>query len=177
MSRCRNTPNSPSGTKSKNDLFTSTIRIRHFLTCDFLSFGPRWGETSTTVSDMKKKIEIPKPKRRKKEPLAVLQPPGGIEQSSLPKTGKCKWTYDALSRVLKADHSLNKSSPFVMDEDDEKFMLQMMERDDITVISGGFVDGKQLDRDIWTMEAVGGMMIGDIYHSIKKLESTETGFR
>ena len=79
--------------------------------------------------------------------------------------------------MLKADHSLNKSSPFVMDEDDEKFMLQMMERDDITVISGGFVDGKQLDRDIWTMEAVGGMMIGDIYHSIKKLESTETGFR
>ena len=63
----------------------------------------------------------------------------------LPHTGNCIWTYDEKSRVL-----LAKFQEQTINAEDEKFLLQMMERDDVTVVSEGLASG--LNKEMWNDE-------------------------
>ena len=73
-----------------------------------------------------------------------------VDTESIPDlqhTGNCKWTYDENSRVL-----LAKFEEQIINAEDENFLLQMMERDDVTVVSEGLVS--PLDENMWNLKFV-----------------------
>ena len=70
-----------------------------------------------------------------KKPKVVLDPIGevpSIPQS--PCTGYCTWTFDSTSRVLLANFLIRNEEVIVTPED-ENYLFQMMERNDISVVS------------------------------------------
>lgn len=108
------------------------------------------------------------------EHLKPLPPAPPIPE--LPNTGKCKWSFDADSRVLLAEFVLKKKNA-KLDYDDEQFLLEMMERDDITVISEGLATG--LDPNLWTLEHLSSTVGHDHHHKFRAFErddlSNDTG--
>ena len=73
----------------------------------------------------------------------------------LPNTGYCKWTYDEKTRVL-----LAKFEEQIINAEDENFLLQMMERDDVTVVSEGLVS--PLDEKLWDLKYLDDRIIPNI---------------
>ena len=69
------------------------------------------------------------------EDLPPLPPPPPLP--SFPNTGFCQWSFDEESRVLYANFRGVSSTTTNVKLEDETFLLRMMERDDITVISDG----------------------------------------
>lgn len=109
--------------------------------------------------------------RTPEEELQPLPPPLPLLLSScLPNTGFCTWSYDDKSRVLLADF---RNAPHQQESDDggrkvvrimredEIFLLQMMEKDDITVISEGLADA--INSLLWEKDYIEGC-IGSEYH-------------
>ena len=60
----------------------------------------------------------------------------------LPHTGNCKWTYNEETHVVLANFQKQ-----TIKEKDENFLLQMMERDDVTVVIEGLVSS--LNTKLW----------------------------
>lgn len=54
--------------------------------------------------------------------------------SSFPDTGKCKWSFDKVNHVLLGQFKIDQENQSVTEED-ETFLLMMMERRDIAVVS------------------------------------------
>lgn len=96
-------------------------------------------------------------------PPEQLQPlPSAPPLPQPPSTGQCRWSYDDESRVLLADFTrCGEAEQIVVTPEDEAFLFQMMERDDITVISDGLAES--IDPRIWTRKYIEGC-IGDGYH-------------
>lgn len=97
--------------------------------------------------------------------LLPIPPPARLP-SNLPETGHCKWSWDAPSRVLHADFSLSKK----LDLLDEKFMLQMMERDDVTVISTGLLSPPGLPPDMWSTAYIADVLDTEVIHKIRRFD-------
>ena len=84
-----------------------------------------------------------------------------------PNTGYCCWSYNPESRVLHADfrqQSWLPHPPVVMPAD-EIYLLEMMERDDITVISEGLAD--EISASLWTREYIVGCIGSEYHHKIR----------
>jgi hypothetical protein len=79
--------------------------------------------------------------------LGGLPIPDDPDESKFPNTGKCKWSFDKDTRVLLADFR-QENGKVELIEEDERFLYEMMERDDITCISDGLanhIDPKSYD--------------------------------
>ena len=68
-----------------------------------------------------------------------------------PKTGKCIWTFDHKQRLLLANFNAG-SLPNELTSIDEKFLLSMMERTDIVVVSEGLLKG--CDEFLWDKDFI-----------------------
>jgi len=93
------------------------------------------------------------------EPLPVADP-----VPDLPYTSHCTWTFDKESRVLLAKFH-DKAGKVVITETDERFMLLMMERNDITVVSEGLVNG--LNKKMWNLDYIKRCVGDRYYHKIR----------
>lgn len=91
------------------------------------------------------------------EPLA---PPNPLPP--FPATYDCRWTYDETSRVLLAKFH---SDSRIINPIDEIFLLKMMERDDITVVSEGLAD--RFDTNLWNLEYIDRCVGESYYHKIR----------
>ena len=100
------------------------------------------------------------------EDLAPLKPPP--PPPTPPETGKCSWSYDDENRVFLADFRAH-AGP--IDPIDSRFMLEVMERDDLTLISDGLLDMMRLDRNLWTMENIAGTFLDEFYHKFRRFDS------
>lgn len=76
--------------------------------------------------------------------LQPLPPPPKIPD--LPNTGKCKWSFDQDSRVLRADFVQENGDVEILQED-ETFLLKMFERDDIVCVMNGLLNS--LDSNLY----------------------------
>ena len=85
----------------------------------------------------------------------------------LPNTGKCTWTWDEESRVLLADFRQKNGNVEVVEED-ERFRLAMMERDDVTVISDGLANC--LTGQLWNLEHIASAVGDEYYHKFRRFD-------
>jgi hypothetical protein len=112
-----------------------------------------------------KPIDGPEPGSIELDPLSPVE---NIKDSDLPCTGRCEWSFDAKSRVLlaKFDFSEGIGPDSLMHPIDKRFMLQMMERDDITVVSEGLVS--RLDQNLWDLSFVSGLAGVEPHHKFRR---------
>ncbi len=102
--------------------------------------------------------------------LPPIPPPPALPP--FPDTGYCKWSFDAESRVLYANFrdttaTLNPQFPEIKPLDEE-FLLRMMERDDITVISEGLAD--EISSSLWTREYIVGCIGSEYHHKFRAFQ-------
>ena len=90
--------------------------------------------------------------------LLPLLPPAPL--SEFPQTGYCTWTFNEQSRVVLGCFQNEGEFVGVKDEDRE-FLFNMMERNDITVITEGHAD--ELNHDVWSLEFI-KKRVGTVYH-------------
>ena len=92
-----------------------------------------------------------------------------------PESSNCDWKFDQTTRVLLADFlspSL-RNGKIIITPEDEQFLMTMMERDDITVVSEGLAVG--IDLRLFDEDFITGR-IGHNYHpKIKEFRKTESG--
>ncbi|KAL3799181.1 hypothetical protein ACHAW5_005458 [Stephanodiscus triporus] len=106
-----------------------------------------------------------------------IPPPPPVPR--LPETGCCEWSFDAESRVLLANfrcpgrrrggNGANENVVVRLDRDDEIFLLEMMERDDLTVISEGLADA--VNDAYWTREYIEGCIGSEYHHKFRSFET------
>ena len=154
--------------------------------------GFKFGETITNESivsidvdsaveeiDKNKESSQSTPKRAR---MAVTYPPNSkfrlIEPSpvsttlpSFPNTKRCQWTYDRQSRVLLGRFKIDPEKPSVLKKDDESFLLEMMERSDIAVVSEGLFYNS--DESVWDLDFI-KERIGDMPFNRFRLFESET---
>ena len=78
---------------------------------------------------------------------------------SFPNTERCEWSFDIQSRVLLGRFKIDRENPFVSEED-ESFLLKMMERSDIAVVSEGLFYNS--DESVWDLEFIKDRIGGDM---------------
>ena len=98
--------------------------------------------------------------------LRPLPPPPPLPEK-FPHTPFCVWSFDTETRVLLADFRQEAGDPIITIED-EKFLLEMYERDDITVVSQGLVSG--LNKEKWTLDMIERVAGDEYYHKFRKFE-------
>ena len=105
--------------------------------------------------------------------LRPLLPPDPLLQ--FPQTGHCTWTFDEQSRVVLGCFR-NEGESVVVHEKDREFLFDMMERNDITVITEGHANG--LNHDVWNLAFIKGRVGTDYHHKFRRfkrqLPATET---
>lgn len=97
--------------------------------------------------------------------LKPLPPPPPLLH--LPSTSHCTWSFDEDSRVLLANFRPGDGT-LHMCREDESFLLRMMERDDVTVISEGLVDG--LNPELWNMTYIADRLKNVYFHKFRKFQ-------
>jgi hypothetical protein len=102
--------------------------------------------------------------------LAPLKPPP--PPPTPPDTGNCTWTYDTENRLFFADFRGHKGP---IDPVDKRFMFEVMERDDLTLISDGLLDIGCLDRKLWNMQNIAGTFLDEFYHKFRRFDSIKRG--
>ncbi|KAL7553995.1 hypothetical protein ACHAWF_017589 [Thalassiosira exigua] len=99
--------------------------------------------------------------------LPPLPPPPPLPE--MPSTECCTWSFDEKSRVLLANFRdcqyAKQKRKIKVAHEDEQFLLIMMERDDITVISEGLADS--IDSSFWTREFIEGCIGSEFHHKIR----------
>eukprot|EP00554_Chaetoceros_debilis_P012240 CAMPEP_0194110982 /NCGR_PEP_ID=MMETSP0150-20130528/10091_1 /TAXON_ID=122233 /ORGANISM="Chaetoceros debilis, Strain MM31A-1" /LENGTH=1306 /DNA_ID=CAMNT_0038800289 /DNA_START=328 /DNA_END=4248 /DNA_ORIENTATION=+ len=97
-------------------------------------------EVSEEIKATKKKLGREKPLCAQVPVEEILPlPPCSALPTTFPNTGHCKWTYDSKTRVLLAQISQDGGKG--IHPDDEDFLMRMMERTDIAVVSEGILCG------------------------------------
>ena len=102
------------------------------------------------------------------EELRPIPPAPPIPE--LPNTGKCTWSFDEVSRVLLGNF-IQENWDVEVSYEDEKFLLAMMERDDITCISEGLACG--IDPELWNLRSIANMCGDEFYHKFRKFDREE----
>jgi len=101
------------------------------------------------------------------QPLPEAPP---MDTSTFPKSGR--WSFDVDTRVLFGDfrHYCNSQDQQKqgLDPEDEHFLLTMMARDDITVISEGFA--AHLNPNLWTLRVLKEIAGTDVCHQFRVFE-------
>lgn len=69
--------------------------------------------------------------------------------------GKCTWRFDENLRVFLGEFAQEDGTVKVVYKDEE-FLLRMMERDNITVISDGLMTG--MDPEKWTLDYIANVI-------------------
>ena len=100
------------------------------------------------------------------EELRPIPPPPPVP-TVFPQTPFCRWSFDEESRVLYADFR-RAGGDVVVTHEDEKFLLEMYERDDITVVSEGLVSG--LDKEKWSLDYVSRVAGDEYYHRFRRFD-------
>ena len=90
-------------------------------------------DTCHKIDPTQKKFKTDKATIDPRQPPLTKLPPTDQVQTP-PSTKYCSWTFDSQSRILLASFQKLEGKVTVTNED-EAFLLKMMERDDITVIS------------------------------------------
>jgi hypothetical protein len=111
--------------------------------------------------------------------LHRIPPP--IPFGELPRTNKCAWSFDNHTRVLYADFTVgsnnnnnkNKDAFFSIDPVDENFLLRMMERNDITVISKGLIALPPDDMAKGLLGKMKNVMSTDYHHKFRRFDTIE----
>ncbi len=102
-----------------------------------------------------------------------LQPlPSPPPLPDFPDTGFCQWSFDETSRVLLAKFLPFKGEKLfgkiMVNPEDERFLLRMMERDDITVISEGLAD--EINASLWTKDYITGCIGSEYHHKFRAFQ-------
>lgn len=95
--------------------------------------------------------------RKEKLQLDPLLPAPPIDTSTFPSS---RWSYDDTSRVLLGVFNNNHH----LDREDLIFLLKMMERDDITVVTEGFA---RLNTSLWTLATLSHMVGDSVCHQFR----------
>ena len=90
---------------------------------------------------------------------------------SFPNTGKCEWTFDSQSRVLLGCFKIDRENPSVLKED-ESFLLEMMERSDIAVVSEGLFYNS--DESVWDLDFVSARTGDKTFHRFRLFDAVPT---
>ena len=104
--------------------------------------------------------------------LTPLQKPPPLPQT--PTSEHCVWTYDEISRILLANFKTpaTNSGRVVITREDEEYLLKMMERDDITVISEGLAD--EFDLSLLGKTYVESRLGSQFHHKVKEFRKTSS---
>lgn len=102
------------------------------------------------------------------DPIPLPQP-----LPELPNTGKCFWKFDKRQRVLLADFSssVKSNDEFAIDPRDEEFFLQMLERNDITLVSEGFISAKAMNPEVWKLQHMQNVLGEEYYHKFRRFDT------
>lgn len=103
--------------------------------------------------------------------LPQIPPPPPVPEA--PNTGKCKWSYNEDTRVYLADFSVQDQATFAIDPKDERFMLDVMERDDITLVSQGLLDMSALDHNLWSLDNIGASLDQEFFHRFRRFDTRQ----
>lgn len=103
------------------------------------------------------------------EELRPLPPPPPLP-TRFPNSQFCRWTFDEDTRVLHADFRRTDGDAVITLED-EKFLLEMYERDDITVVSEGLATG--LDREKWTLDYLSRVAGDEYFHKFRRFDKLD----
>jgi hypothetical protein len=90
--------------------------------------------------------------------LLPLLPPARL--SKFPQTGYCTWTFNEQSCVVLGCF-WNEGEFVGVNDEGREFLFNIIERNDITVITEGHVD--ELNHDVWNLEFI-KKHIGTVYH-------------
>lgn len=115
---------------------------------------------------MEEEFQIVKPIRKRKVhqiewPKDPLPPAEKLPE--FPNTGKCEWTFKEESRVV-----LAKFLTDVIDDEDRNFLLHMMERTDIALVSEGLY--KEKHQKCWDLEYMKHRAGNQISHRIRRFK-------
>ena len=101
--------------------------------------------------------------------LRPIPPPPPLP--NFPQNDTCQWSYDEISRVVIADFSVGKNGmePVVTLED-SKFLFEMLERSDITVISRGLLNTSKIDPSMWNLEYLRKTVGREFYHKFRRFD-------
>jgi hypothetical protein len=109
------------------------------------------------------------------EDLRPVPPPQPLP--IFPQTNYCQWSFDEKSRVLIADFTPSEGEDgkqqqqqFVMTTEDSKFLFEMYERDDITVISRGLLNLSIVDPSLWSLDYVSRCVGREFYHKFRRFD-------
>jgi hypothetical protein len=103
------------------------------------------------------------------EELRPVPPPPPLP--SFPKNDTCKWSFDERTRVLIADFSVGKNGgqPVVTLED-SKFLFEMYELTDITVISRGLLNMSKVDSSMWNLDYLRKCVGREFFHKFRRFD-------
>lgn len=105
------------------------------------------------------------------EDLRPIPPPSPLP--TFPQSDTCKWSYDESSRVLIADFSVgNQGKGPVATLEDSKFLFEMYERTDITVISRGLLNTSKVIPSMWNLEYLRKCVGREFYHKFRRFDRT-----
>ena len=99
----------------------------------------------------------PSSRKKRKVQLDPLLPAPPIHTSTFPSS---RWSYNETSRVLLGVFN----DKHHLDREDLIFLLKMMERDDITVVTEGFAP---LDTSMWTLATLSHMVGDNVCHQFR----------
>jgi len=104
------------------------------------------------------------------EDLRGVPPPPPLPE--LPQNETCNWSHDEKSRVIIADFSVNSGNTPLVTEENSKFLFEMQERTDITVISRGLLNLDKMDPDMWHANYLKKVVGQEFYHKFRRFDRT-----
>jgi hypothetical protein len=111
-----------------------------------------------------------------RDKLDAIPPPSPLLQ--FPMSDHCVWSFDESTRVLLANFSAPASKndrEVVITREDEAFLLKMMERDDITLISEGLAN--KITFSLLGRDYIKGCIGSQYHHKVKHFKKTITKSR
>ena len=126
--------------------FGSEDYLIHYPICDYCSFENvvLEGYLKETTQDPERQdfqppspmVSVEEEQSEYKNPLPAFELPSKFHNEF----HRCRWSFDEKTNVLLMDNTSNDAVPFQLHLENERFMLEALERYDIAVVVDGFVD-------------------------------------
>eukprot|EP00934_Nitzschia_sp_Nitz4_P008353 Nitzschia sp. Nitz4//scaffold74_size92883//47486//53507//NITZ4_004826-RA/size92883-augustus-gene-0.13-mRNA-1//-1//CDS//3329557604//8343//frame0 len=100
--------------------------------------------------------------------LKPIPPPPEVPEA--PSTGLCDWTYDELNRIYLGVFKAAESIKDGIHPVDKEFLLLLLERNDITVITEGLLDWNVLNPDIWNLDNILNEGSYEFSHKLRRFD-------